>query len=321
MESGRGAGVSQATATTRAANWADVWRLAQQQGGVITRAQAYERGISDRTLSRRVSSGEWQAVGKFVLVHRLAPRDGVTRAIAAARCVGVDEATLTGWSAVALAGLLGEQPWDVLEPQLEPWIITDRHVDLPWPARVLRADQPEGTRVMGVRVAPRNRVLLDLLRLLPEHQSRTFGFRVLQSSQTSELQALLHDATARYFGHRGVGRLRWLLEAATVDVHSDGEVRLASLLRSAGISGWRANAPLSVAGRNFRADFYFPERGLVVEVDGRAWHGVDRMDADHTRQNALISAGLRVLRFTWWRIVNEPGAVIAEIRTALEASA
>lgn len=305
----------------RVDGWTDLWRLARQQGGVVTRAQARERGISGRTLSRRVDRGEWQAVGKYVLIHGLAPRDAVTRALAAAHVVGVGAATLTGPSALAVRGVYGEPPWDALEPPNEPWIITNRHVDLPWPARILRADPPVGDNVMGVRVAPRERVLLDLLRLLPERKSRTLGFRALQAFPSVELQNLLRDATERYVGHRGVSRLRWLLDAATVDAHSDGEARMAVLLRSAGIVGWRANAPLRVAGRNYRADFFFPEWGLVVEVDGRAWHGVDRMDTDHARQNALISAGYRVLRFSWWRIVHEPNTVIAELRAALGAAA
>lgn len=297
--------------------WSAVWKLVHRQGGVVRRRQLYELGISDRTVRRRVAVGEWQAVGKHVLIHGLAPDDAVTRALTAAHSVGLDASALTGPSAIALRGVAGDPPWDALEPIQEPWIITRRRVDLPRPARILRAEPPDGDLVMGAQVARPDRVLLDLLRLLPLRQAKTLGFRALQASRSAELQNLLRAAADRYAGHRGVDRLRWLLDAATVDVHSDGEVRMAQLLRAAGIAGWRANAPLRVAGRNYRADFYFPEFGLIVEVDGRAWHGVDRMDTDHARQNAFITAGYRVLRFSWWRIVNEPAGVLAEIRVAL----
>lgn len=304
-----------------AERWSTVWHLARRQGGVITRAQLYELGISERTALRRLVSGEWRAFGKHVLVHGLAPDDAVTRALAAAHAVGVTAATLTGPSAIALRGVDAEPPWDSLEPRHEPWIITARRVDLPGRARILRGDPPEGDRLMGVRVAPPDRVLVDLLRLLPEREAKTLGFRTLQAYAPVHLQDVLRGAAERYVGHKGVARLRWLLEAATVNVHSDGEERMAALLRLSGIAGWRANAQVRLAGRHYRADFLFPELWLVIEVDGRAWHGVDRMDVDHARQNAFISAGYRVLRFSWWRIVHEPAAVVAEIRAALGVAA
>jgi very-short-patch-repair endonuclease len=294
--------------------WSAVWRLSRQQGGVLRRAQLYELGVSESTVGRRVARGEWRAVGKNVLVHSLSPDDVVTRALAVAHAVGPQVATLTGSSAIALHGMHAEPPWDALEQSFEPWIITMRRVDVPVPARVVRAEPPTGDSLMGVQVANPDRVLLDLLRLLPTTHAKTLGFRALQAYQPEKLQNLLRAAAEHYVGHRGVQRVRWLLEAATVDVHSDGEVRMAELLRAAGIAGWRANAKIRVAGRNYRADFYLPEFGLIIEVDGRAWHGVDRMDVDHVRQNALITAGYRVLRFSWWRIVNEPAGVVAEIR-------
>lgn len=301
--------------------WSAVWQMARRQGGVVSRAQVYALGISERTLSRRVAAGEWRAFGKQVLVHGLAPDDAVTRGLAAAHAVGLSDSTLTGLCAVALRGLQAEPPWDALESHRQAWVITARHVELPGSVRILRAAPPRSDRIMGASVAFPDRVLLDLLRFSSEGQAKTLGFRALQAYKLSDLQNLLRGAVDQHGGHKGIARLRWLLEAATVNVHSDGEVRLASLLRSAGLAGWRANAPLRVAGKSYRADFYFPESGLVVEVDGRAWHGVDRMDTDHTRQNAMISAGYRVLRFSWWRIVHEPAAVVAEIRAALGAAA
>ncbi len=70
----------------------------------------------------------------------------------------------------------------------------------------------------------------------------------------------------------------------------------------------------------YEIDVAFPARRLAVEVDGWAWHsGVDRFRWDRQRQNALVNAGWRVLRFTWHDFTARPEAVIAEIRAALAA--
>jgi very-short-patch-repair endonuclease len=54
-------------------------------------------------------------------------------------------------------------------------------------------------------------------------------------------------------------------------------------------------------------------------VDGRL-HGTDsnQLELDRNRQNALVLAGWRVLRFTWPMVRGQPDAVIATIRRALK---
>jgi very-short-patch-repair endonuclease len=49
----------------------------------------------------------------------------------------------------------------------------------------------------------------------------------------------------------------------------------------------------------FRADFYWPELGLVVETDGLRYHRTPaRQGRDRVRDQALTAAGLTILRFT-----------------------
>jgi hypothetical protein len=61
------------------------------------------------------------------------------------------------------------------------------------------------------------------------------------------------------------------------------------LLRAAGISGWKSNDPVVLAG----STFYI-------------W-----------RQNLLALDGWRVLRFTWAMLTERPDEVVAMIRTVL----
>jgi very-short-patch-repair endonuclease len=62
----------------------------------------------------------------------------------------------------------------------------------------------------------------------------------------------------------------------------------------------------------------FAEQRLVIEVDGFAHHvDVSRFRADRRKQNALVAAGWKVLRFTWADLIERPSYVIATIQAML----
>ena len=67
-----------------------------------------------------------------------------------------------------------------------------------------------------------------------------------------------------------------------------------------------------------RVDFAWPEQRLVVETDGFAFHA-DRRSyrEDRRRNNALVLAGWRVLRFSWEDVLHDPAHVVEVVRTAL----
>ncbi len=58
---------------------------------------------------------------------------------------------------------------------------------------------------------------------------------------------------------------------------------------------------------------------LAIEVDGKLWHDElsDRFESDRRRQNELILAGWRILRFTWAMLRDRPDDVISRIVQAL----
>src|ERR1035438_10274142 len=105
------------------------------------------------------------------------------------------------------------------------------------------------------------------------------------------------------------------------------EWRLRSALVRAGIRGWTLNA----AGVTGKPDFVFPERQLVVFVDGCFWHGCPKckripssntlywgpkIRRDRKRDRAvdrsLRSAGWKVLRVWEHQLVNL-GSVVGRI--------
>jgi len=89
------------------------------------------------------------------------------------------------------------------------------------------------------------------------------------------------------------------------------------LLRSAGVTGWKANLPVEVRGHHYFLDVGFPALRLVLEIDGRI-HQTDPelFESDRWRQNDLVLEGWTVLRFTWRMLEDHPDVVVALVQEA-----
>ena len=75
---------------------------------------------------------------------------------------------------------------------------------------------------------------------------------------------------------------------------------------------------VNVRVARFVVDFLWREQRLIVETDGYASHrGHQAFEDDHARDNELMALRYDVLRFTYWRVVNEPGQVAALVRARL----
>ncbi|TMG22797.1 MAG: DUF559 domain-containing protein [Chloroflexi bacterium] len=64
-----------------------------------------------------------------------------------------------------------------------------------------------------------------------------------------------------------------------------------------------------------RADLYYAASRLAIEYDGGNHR--DRLVEDNRRQNLLINAGFRLLRFTASDVHQRPDVVTAQVRDAL----
>ena len=108
----------------------------------------------------------------------------------------------------------------------------------------------------------------------------------------------------------GIGRFDDLAEPA----ESPMETRLRWHLIQDGLPRPYVQAELRNHEGRFvgRADLYYPQARLVIEYDG-ANHR-DRLVEDDRRQNAIIDAGFRVLRFT---AADRPELITTLVRKAL----
>jgi very-short-patch-repair endonuclease len=68
-----------------------------------------------------------------------------------------------------------------------------------------------------------------------------------------------------------------------------------------------------------RADLYYPRARLVLEYDGGKHR--DRLAEDNRRQNLLVNAGFRLLRFTAGDIYGRPEVIESQVRGALMRTA
>ena len=96
------------------------------------------------------------------------------------------------------------------------------------------------------------------------------------------------------------------------------ERELHRLLRTARIGGWQANAEVPTPAGNCIPDVLFDAARLVLEVDSWEYHGSrSAFELDRRRQNSLVLAGYRVLRFTGDMLDGDPAGVVRIVKRAV----
>ena len=210
----------------------------------------------------------------------------------------------------AAAALLGLGHW----PHLE--VTARRRRDRPG-IRVYTSPLPpdEIAVVQAIPTTRLARTLLDLAAVLPPHQ-------VERAVNEAEVQGLtdvlsLPDLVARYPGRRGVRTIRSILrrlEAGPAFTRSELEARFLAFVRKACLPSPILNAPLL----GYECDCVWPDRRLVVELDGHATHATRAaFERDRARDRTLSAAGWRTIRVTWRQLHESPEALVADLRTML----
>ena len=174
-----------------------------------------------------------------------------------------------------------------------------RHCDIPL---------DEVVTVRGNRATALTRTLVDLC------LGRT-AVEALVAIDMALRLGLTDTAKLARYGRPGAARLRSL---ALLAAPAESPMGLRWLLIQAGLPRPEVQANLVDSGARFvgRVDLYYPEARLVLEYDGGNHR--ERLVEDDRRQNLLINAGYRLLRFTAGDIYNHADVVVAQVRAALE---
>lgn len=163
------------------------------------------------------------------------------------------------------------------------------------------------------------RTLLDLAAVINRRELERACDRA-EMLQVFDLRAL-QDVLTRANGHRGAGPLRAVLAGHSIgaDVtRSELEERFLALCESAALPRPQCNAWLALGPDGVEADFVWRRQRLVVETDGRIVHSTRQaFERDRRRDQRLMLAGWRVVRFTWREVVGEPGVVAETVRALL----
>ena len=129
--------------------------------------------------------------------------------------------------------------------------------------------------------------------------------------------AQLESALASRQGSKGVVRLRQALGLADKNAESPMETRLRLLLVLAGLPRPETQVALHDEEGRFlgRPDLFYRSHRLAIEYDGASHR--DNLTGDNRRQNLLVNAGYRILRFTADDVLRGPDAVVAQVGKAL----
>jgi very-short-patch-repair endonuclease len=110
---------------------------------------------------------------------------------------------------------------------------------------------------------------------------------------------------------RGIRKLRRVLELAEPATESPMETRLRLLLVLGGLP--RPKVQVTIGDR--RVDLYYEDVRLGIEYDGLSHRG--SFEEDLQRQNELLRAGVRLLRFTARDVLGDPESVRRHVRAML----
>jgi very-short-patch-repair endonuclease len=281
--------------------------LAGRQHAVVSLAQLRALGLTDAGVRARVRRGQLHRLhaGVYAVGHTIVGPKG--HWLAGVLACG-DGAVLSHRSAAALHGVRPDSRriTDVTVTRnggrKRPKIASHR----------CRLDPIDVTRQDGIPVTTVARTLLDLAEVvnLPGVER---AIERAEELRIFDLRAV-EDVLARAVGRVGAPRLAAALRLDPEMTREELERRFLALCRQAGLPEPLVN--VRVLGKE--VDFCWPAYGVIVECDSWRYHGGRRsFRRDRATDRKLTLGRWRMLRYTWWDVVNDPDMVVADLRQAL----
>ena len=294
---------------------ADVAATAEQQYGVIERAQAKSLGMTDAQIEHRVKQGRMLRVFPGVYRYAGTPRTGRQRALAACLWLGEDART----SHLTAATLL----------RLDGCRTRDLHVTVPRSVRrrsksgnvhihrALVLPTADRTYVDGIPCTSATRTIVDCAALLDDEALEVAFESARRMGLTSPRSLAQRAGVLCGSGKPGSRAIRALLthqRAGEPALQYRLEVKTARLLRSSRLPAPTRQFPL---GR-FRIDFAFAPQRVGVECEGFEFHGHRLQWKRDRRRTAWIEAqGWRLVFVTWDDVTQRSAETIDRINHAL----
>lgn len=181
--------------------------------------------------------------------------------------------------------------------------------------RRAEVDECEVVMRRGFRTTSLLRTLFDLSRQLSLVEAVVVADMALHGGLVHHTE--LSDWITRRAGRKGIRAARRVLELAETGAESPMETRLRMLLVLNGLPRPEVQVTLRDEAGSFlgRPDLYYRGYLLGLEYDGET-HRVSLVE-DNRRQNRLLMAGIRLLRFTAGDVLRRPDSVLAQVRGML----
>jgi very-short-patch-repair endonuclease len=302
-------------------SWRALLTFAEDHDGVFTVSDAARLGVVEHRLWHKANLGSLEFVHPNVVrVVGVAPY-WLQQARAATLWLGLT-AAISFQTAGRLLRLDGEYGSDI-----HAWVPNECELGRRCRSVVVHRTLflPDAHRLFvgGIPCTSAARTVVDLAAVLTslELTVAAESARRLGLMTMVELQRTIEQCGRR---RRGSVALRKYVDAHEGNPALDRklEVKMAALLRSARLGGFRGQYDLRVLdGRRFRVDFAWPEQRLVVECDGFRWHGNHTAwKHDRRRIAAIERAGWRVVTVTWDDVTRHREETIERIRLALHGS-
>jgi hypothetical protein len=277
--------------------------VAGRQHGVITTAQLHTCGVGRSAITRAAQRGELHRVGPGVYA---VGHDALSRE---ARWLA---AVLGGGEGAALRRLSAAKLFEVSRfaaPAAEVVVPRQRR---PRPGvrfhRARDLDPRDVTSHRRIPVTTMHRTLVDLADVLTPHQLANVMHEAAYRGRFVE--PAIRDAMARVWGRPRL----WVVERA-LELHAAGSAGTRSGAEDAFLA-LVAELPepvVNVSFEGFERDFRWPERALVVEIDGPAHDRPHTRLDDAGRDRTLRDAGYTVLRFAAEDVHQRPGELLSAV--------
>jgi very-short-patch-repair endonuclease len=289
-------------------------RLAAAQHGIVARRQLLGLGVGREAIEVRLRAHRLHRLhpGVYAVGHTVVSREG--RWMAAVLACGA-EAVLSHRSAAALWGIRDHSSRSI---EVTTALKSRSRTSIQRHFGVLPADEMTVEDGVPVTIVPRT--LFDLSAVLRldavEHCLR-------QSERLRLYDALsLEDMLDRYPRRRGSKAIRECLrrrrELPGGVTREQLEARFRAFIDRHGLPRPRFNAWLAVGPHRYQVDCLWPQRRLIIELDGYATHGT-RMafETDRERDRRLAVAGYRSMRITWRQLHDVPHEIAVDLQALL----
>ncbi len=290
---------------------AEVARVAEAQRGIVAREQLLAAGLSPAAIKHRLRIGQLHVLYSGVYVFgrpRLEPLAAETAAAIHLKFRGV----LSHRSAGHIWGLIDGDGPSIHVSAVASGVRPRRGLVV---HRVTSLDSSDVRLARGLPVTSPARTVVDMAGFLELHELEAVVALALRR-QLVTATAEVATALSRTPKAKGATELKQLLArgARPTLTRSKYERKLIQLLK-------RADLPMPLVNamaEGHEVDLLWPERKLVVEFDGFAYHS-DRQafEQDRLRDQRLVAAGYRVIRITARQLDHTPEAVIARLAAAL----